>query len=334
MTVETKDRNELFDKAELTSPGSATSERIVFRLLIADAGPEATAKGAWAPKALCSRAIRVLGRAAASARRHISTSSRIPKRHIHPMLLTAEAGCFIGLIVLDFRSLTPAKLELARVAGSKLTDVLMVGIRHQCDWSATGTATAMPNGPTEAPGQTVEQMRIAEHFLAALEKAANTADSGELRVKSMLPGQEADEPLLVKATNVKPATHSETEPWQLVARLESMVNKEVMRVRRHDDHRPIRVVITGVPAARIDFRLLQGTGPVILQVSGRVDDSLAEEPTVRLISMEGLDIEHWESCADWIENLASHLDTHRRTLEAAGLLPGKPAWAESGSSTR
>lgn len=334
MTVEHTEDVELFDEAEVALQGNTTPERIVFRVLIGtkDASSEVAAKGAWAPKSLCSRAIRVLSRAAASARRHISTASGIPKRHIHPMLLTAEEGCFIGLIVLDYRSLTPAKLELARVAGSKLTDVLMAGLRHQCDWSAAGMAASVANTSKEAPRQTGEQMRIAEHFLAAIAKAAKTADGAELRVKSMLPGQEDDDPVLVKASGSKPTEYVETEPWHLVARLDCMVTKEMMRVRRINDLQPILVVTTGAPQARLDFRLLQGAGPLVLEVCGRVDDSTGEEPSVRLISIVGLDVKHWVSYVDWIENLTHRLDTHRRTLMAAGLLPSRPSPDPGGSA--
>lgn len=313
MATNDAEQHQLFEDAEKQHP-----DRIVFRLRISTPVMPGAAVGAgiWAKRVLCAKALGVLRRSAASARLHISMASQIPQRAIVDVLRTVGEDCEIGIAVLTHETVTQDRLNKALAAGAALLQTVLAGVRCECRWSDD-------EPPIDKPDEAVTQrarMLIAERFFSNLTTAASTTSGGTLTVRTGLPAEESEEPLPVTAGPMPPELFNETEPWHLVARLERMVSKNVMLVRRIDDQRAIRVVIAGFPTLRVDFRLLQGAGPLTLEVSGRVDATSEVDPTVRLIGQLGLATQHWSDHVDLLETLAQRLEIHRRVLQDAGLL--------------
>ncbi len=301
------------------------SDRVVFRLRISTPEkPGVTAgAGGWATKTLCAKALQVLRRSALSARRHISRASQIPTRAIAPMVRTSAEGCFIGLVVTSHKAVTQDRLDKAHAAGAALVQTVLVGLRAHCNWTEAN-AGALENSAEEsadAAGSRATRMLIAEQFFSALITAAETTHGSTLDVTQGSPDAEIEEPITITADPNRPDPFKESPPWRLVCRLESMVSKHVMRVRQVSDQRSIRVVITGFPTMRVDFRLLQGGGPLILEVTGRVDLAADVEPVVRLVAQLGLATQHWFDHTELLETLAQRIEFHSRALHAAGLLP-------------
>lgn len=314
---------------ELFDVNCDETPRVAFQILISTLDGEVLniQDDAWAPTRLGSKVISILEHIAARARQHISGVAGIRKSLISSEIRTVKGACFGGLLIRSWQSLPVEKQQLARTAGTQLANALMSNSQPPSPPPDT-TAVSTSETTIEATRNHLEEQRradvqhIAACCIAAVSVAAKTAEGGQLRVAASLPGQATGEPLVVKSSDAAPAAHVETAPWLLTSYLERDVSKNVIRVRRVDDRQPIRLEISGTPEIRLDLRLFRGGGPVALMVSGIVDGGpTGVEPTVRLISVIGLDVARWAPYVDLIETIQRRLDMHRRTLEEAGLLP-------------